>query len=146
MMGFELHPLILIAVVTLIGAGACLVFAYLASHWLKRGILIVAALFLLGPSGVALICFKPELVDDRFRTYKQLFGDIEVGMSRVEVMTLVDQHYPFDGERLRPNVIENSDIKLSFFMNPEDSTEPNCEGIFLRMRDNKVVRKSYARD
>jgi hypothetical protein len=61
-------------------------------------------------------------------------------------MTLVDQHYPFDGERLRPNVIENSDIKLSFFMNPEDSTEPNCEGIFLRMRDNKVVRKSYARD
>ena len=146
MMGFELHPLILIAVVTLIGAVACLVFAYLASHWLKRGILIVAALFLLGPSGVALICFKPELVDDRFRTYKQLFGDIEVGMSRVEVMTLVDQHYPFDGERLRPNVIENSDIKLSFFMNPEDSTEPNCEGIFLRMRDNKVVRKSYARD
>ena len=145
-MEFGLHPLILIAAVTLIGAVACLVFAYSASQWLKRFILIAAALLLLAPSGVALICFKPELVDDRFRTYKQLFGDIEVGMSRVEVMTLVDQHYPFDGERLRPNVIENSDIKLSFFMNPEDSTEPNCEGIFLRMRDNKVVRKSYARD
>ena len=145
-MEFGLHPLILIAAVTLIGAVACLVFAYSASHWLKRFILIAAALLLLAPSGVALICFKPELVDDRFGTYKQLFGDIEVGMSRVEVMTLVDQHYPFDGERLRPNVIENSDIKLSFFMNPEDSTEPNCEGIFLRMRDNKVVRKSYARD
>ena len=145
-MEFGLHPLILIAAVTLIGAVACLVFAYSASHLLKRFILIAAALLLLAPSGVALICFKPELVDDRFRTYKQLFGDIEVGMSRVEVMTLVDQHYPSDGERLRPNVIENSDIKLSFFMNPEDSTEPNCEGIFLRMRDNKVVRKSYARD
>jgi membrane protein YdbS with pleckstrin-like domain len=96
-MGFGLHPLILIAAVTLIGAVACLVFAYFASHWLKRGILIVAALFLLCPSGVALICFKPELVDDRFKIYKQLFGDIEVGMSRAEVMTLVDQHYPSEG-------------------------------------------------
>jgi hypothetical protein len=141
-----LHPLILIAGVTLIGAVACLVFACLASHWLKRGILIVAALLLLAPSGVALIGFKPELVDYRFRTYKQLFGDIEVGMSRAEVMTLVDQYYPSEGERLRPDLIEDSDKKLSFFMNPEDSAEPNCEGIFLRMQDNKVMRKSYARD
>jgi hypothetical protein len=130
----------------MIGAIACLVFAYLASPWLKRGILIVAALFLLGPSGVALIGFKPELVDSRYKTYKQLFGDIEVGMSRAEVMTLVGQHYPSEGERLRPNIIEDSDKKLSFFMNPEDSVEPNCEGIFLEMQDNKVVRKSYARD
>ena len=145
-MGFGLHPLILIAAVTLIGAVACLVFAYLASHWLKRGILIVAVLFLLGPSGVALICFKPELVDDRFKIYKQLFGDIEVGMSRAEVMTLVDQHYPSEGERLRPNIVEDSNKKLSFFMNPEDSAEPNCEGIFLEIQDNKVLRKSYARD
>ena len=141
-----LYPLILIAAVTMIGAVACLVFAYLASHWLKRGILIVAALFLLCPSGVALIGFKPELVDSRYKTYKQLFGDIEVGMSRAEVMTLVDQHYPSEGERLRPNIIEDSDKKLSFFMNSEDSTEPNCEGIFLRMQDNKVVRKSYSPD
>lgn len=145
-MGFELHPIFLIAAVTLIGSVACLVFAYLASHWLKRGILILAALFLLVPSGVALIGFKPELVDDRFKTYKQLFGDIEVGMSRADVMTLIDQHYPSEGERLRPNIIEDSYKKLSFFMNPEDSTEPNCEGIFLRMQGDKVVRKSYARD
>ena len=145
-MGFGLHPLILIAAVTLMGAVAFLVFAYLASHWLKRGILIVAALFLLCPSGVALIGFKPEMVDDRFKTYTQLFGDIEVGMSRADVMTLIDQHYPSEGERLRPNIIEDSDKKLGFFMNPEDSTEPNCEGIFLRMQGDKVVRKSYARD
>ena len=145
-MGFELHPIFLIAAVTLIGAVACLVFAYLTSKWIKRGILIVAALFLLCPSGVALIGFKPELVDDRFKTYKQLFGDIEVGMSRADVMTLIDQHYPSEGERLRPNIIEDSDKKLGFFMNPEDSTEPNCEGIFLRMQGDKVVRKSYARD
>ena len=145
-MGFGLHPLILIAAVTLIGAVACLVFAYLASHWLKRGILIVAALFLLGPSGVALIGFKPELVDDRFKTYKQLFGDIEVGMSRAQVMKLVDQHYPSRGKRLRPKVLEDSEFKLSFFMNPEDSAAPDCEGIFLQMEDDSVVKKSYVRD
>ena len=145
-MGFGLHPIILIAAITLIGAVACLVFAYFASKWIKRGILIVAALFLLGPSGVALIGFKPELVDDRFRTYKQLFEDIEVGMSRAEVMTLVDRHYPSEGERLPPQIIEDSDKKLSFFMNPEDSTGPNCEGIFLQMEEDTVVKKSYARD
>jgi hypothetical protein len=145
-MEFGLHPLFLIAAVTLIGTLACLFSACLASNWLKRGILIVAALFLLTPSGVALICIKPELVDGRYKTYKQLYGDIHVGMSRAEVMTLVDQHYPSGGERLPPNIIEDSDKKLSFFMNPEDSTEPNCEGIFLRMQDDSVVKKSYARD
>ena len=145
-MGFGLHPLFLIAAVTLIGAIACLVFAYLASHWLKRGLLIVTALFLLGPSGVALMVLKPELIDGRYKTYKQLYGDIDIGMSRAQVMTLVDQHYPSGGKRLRPTIVEDSDKKLSFWMNPEDSKEPNCEGIFLRIQDNKVVRKSYARD
>ncbi len=141
-----LHPLFVIAAVSLIGALACLFFACLASNWLKRGILIVAALFLLTPSGVALLCIKPELVDGRYKTYKQLYGDIHVGMSRAEVMTRVDRHYPSEGERLRPDIIENSDKKLSFFMNPEDSTEPNCEGIFLTLEKDAVVKKSYARD
>ena len=145
-MEFGLHPLLLIAAVSLIGALACLFFACLASNWLKRGILIVAALFLLTPSGVALLCIKPELVDGRYKTYKQLYGDIHVGMSRTEVMTLVDRHYPSEGERLPPDIIEDSDKKLSFFMNPEDSTEPNCEGIFLKLENDAVVKKSYARD
>ena len=141
-----LHPLLLIAAVTLIGALVCLIFACIASHWFKRGILIMAALFLLTPSGVALLCIKPELVDGRYKTYKQLYGDIHVGMNRAEVMTLVDRHYPSEGERLPPDIIEDSDNKLSFFMNPEDSTEPNCEGIFLKLENDAVVKKSYARD
>jgi len=145
-MGFGLHPIFLIAAVTLIGALACLVFACLASNWLRRVILIVVALFLLAPSGAALICLKPELVDGRYSTYKQLFGDIEVGMSRAQVMKLVDQHYPFGGKRLRPKVLEDSEVKLSFFMNPEDSAGPDCEGIFLQMEDDSVVKKSYVRD
>ena len=145
-MGFGLHPIFLIAIVTLIGALVCLVFACLASNWLKRGILIVVALFLLAPSGAALICLKPELVDGRYSTYKQLYGDIEVGMSRAQVMKLVDQHYPSGGKRLRPKVLEDSEVKLSFFMNPEDSAAPDCEGIFLQMEDDSVVKKSYVRD
>jgi hypothetical protein len=143
---YLLHPLFLIAAVTLIGAIACIVFACLASRWLKRGILIVAALVLLAPSGLVLLIFKPELVDARYKTYKQLYGDIVVGMNRAEVMILVDQHYPSGGKRLRPTIVEDSEKKLSFWMNPEDSKEPNCEGIFLRMQDNKVVRKSYSPD
>ena len=145
-MGFGLHPIFLIAIVTLIGALVCLVFACLASNWLKRGILIVVALFLLAPSGAALICLKPELVDGRYSTYKQLYGDIEVGISRAQVMKLVDQHYPSGGKRLRPKVLEDSEVKLSFFMNPEDSAAPDCEGIFLQMEDDSVVKKSYVRD
>lgn len=147
-MGFGLHPIFLIAGVTLLGAIACLVFACLASRWLKRSILIVVALVLLTPSGLALIMLKPELVDARFRTYKRLYGDIQVGMSRSEVMTLVIKHYPNEGKRLSPKVIENSETRLAFFMNPEDeeSGEPNCEGIFLNMQDDAVVEKSYSRD
>tara|TARA_E500000331_G_C17184184_1_gene681912 strand:- start:130 stop:327 length:198 start_codon:yes stop_codon:yes gene_type:complete len=31
-------------------------------------------------------------------------------------------------------------------MNPEDSAGPDCEGIFLQMEDDPVVKKSYVRD
>ena len=89
---------------------------------------------------------KPELIDGRYKTYKQLYGDIDIGMSRSQVMKLVGQYYPSGGKRLRPKVLEDSDYKLSFFMNPEESSDPNCEGIFLEIQDDKVVRKSYARD
>ena len=76
-MEFGLHPLFVIATGSLVGALVCLIFACIASHWLKRGVLIVAALFLLTPSGVALMVLKPELVDGRYKTYKQLYGDID---------------------------------------------------------------------
>ena len=138
--------LLMIVAVTLIGAAASLVSAYGASDWIKRSILIVLALVLLVPSGLALVCFKPELVDDRYKTYKQLYGYIQVGMSRAEVMALVNKHYPEDGQRLRPQVVEDSDDRLSFNMNPEGAREPNCEAISLQMQDDAVVKKRYSRD
>ena len=149
-MGFSLQPivivLLMIVAIALIGAIACLVFACRASGWIKRSILIVAALVLLAPSGLALICFKPELVDGRYRTYKQLYRDIQVGMSRAEVMALVEKHYPEAGQRLRPTVVEISEERLSFNMNPEGPREPNCEGISVNLQQDKVVYKFYSRD
>jgi hypothetical protein len=149
-MGLALQPIVIVllmtAAVALIGATASLVSTYRASDWIKRSILIVVALVLLAPSGLALICFKPELVDGRYKTYKQLYRNIQAGMSRAEVMTLVDKHYPEDGQRLRPQVVEDSDDRLSFNMNPEGAREPNCEGISVTLQGDNVVYKFYSRD
>lgn len=145
-MDFGQHPIFPIAAVTLVGALACLVFACLASRWLKRSLLILVALVLLAPSGLALVVLKPELVDARVRTYKRFYRDIQVGMTRPEVMELVDRHYPPRGDRLRPEVIKDSDGQLGFHMNPEDPSGPNCEGIFLKMREDRVVNKTYSAD
>ena len=130
----------------LLGAIVCIALACRTSRRLKRSLLIVCALFLLAPSGLVVVILKPELVDARFRTYKRLYRDIQVGMSRSQVIELVDRHYPSVGKRLRPKVLEDSDARLDFFMNPENSTQPNCEGIFLRMQEDKVVKKSYSAD
>jgi hypothetical protein len=35
---------------------------------------------------------------------------------------------------------------LGFFMNPESSREPNCEGIFLKLEAGRVVSKEYSPD
>jgi hypothetical protein len=35
---------------------------------------------------------------------------------------------------------------LGFFMNPEASREPNCEGIFLRLEQGRVTKKTYSPD
>jgi hypothetical protein len=138
--------LLMVAAVTLIGAIASLVAAYRASGWIKRSILIVVALVLFVPPGLALIGFKPELVDGRYKTYKQLYGDIQVGMTRAEVMNLVNKHYPEDGPRLRPQIVRDSDDRLSFHMNPESAREPDCEGISVNLKGDKVVYKFYSRD
>ena len=145
-MSLGIHPIFLIVAITLLGAVVCIAFACLTARWLKRGILLAVALLLLAPSGFVLAMLKPELVDARFRTYKGLYRNIQVGMTRSEVMHLVEQHYPPGGKRLAPRVLEDSDANLDFFMNPETSTEPNCEGIFLQMQRDKVVKKSYTAD
>ncbi len=99
-MTFGIHPIFLIAGVTLVGAVMCIVFAFQASQWLKRGIFIVIALVLFAPTGLILASLKPELVDARYRTYKRLYREIQVAMTRTEVMALISSHYPPGGKRL----------------------------------------------
>jgi len=56
------------------------------------------------------------------------------------------RYYPPDGKRGEPSVYEDSENCLGFFMDTEGDQQPNCEGIHLKMKDGKVVEKSYAPD
>lgn len=141
-----IHPFLLIAGVGLIGAVLVCVFAWRASSWFKRVLLILLALVLIVPAVLVGVALKPELADGRFRTYKQFYRDIQVGMTREQVMQLIVYHYPSDGKRSSPTVLKDTETQLYFFMNPEKRTQPNCEGIFLTMQEGKVVEKEYSPD
>lgn len=93
-----------------------------------------------------LLMLKPELIDARFRTYKAFYRDIEIGMKREDVDALLERRYPAGGERQRPMLMNNAADAVGYFMNPEESTEPNCEGIFLKLKDGRVTEKQYSAD
>ena len=86
------------------------------------------------------------IIDPRFRTYRSFYCEIEEGMTRQQVIEILIKHYPRDGARDRPTVRSDDEDQLGFFMNPEDYREPNCEGIFLEMKDGVVVKKTYSND
>ena len=111
-----------------------------------KSVMVVLALVFLIPSGYLFSVFHPELVDGRFRTYKAFYGDIQIGMTRDEVFAALDRRYPKSGARQRPKVMEDTADRLGFFMNPETSREPNCEGIFLKVEKGRVKSKVYSPD
>ncbi|MDB4759413.1 hypothetical protein OAF99_03630 [Akkermansiaceae bacterium] len=86
------------------------------------------------------------IIDPRFRTYRSFYYEIEEGMTRQQVVEILIKYYPRDGARDRPTVRSDDEDQLGFFMNPEDYREPNCEGIFLEMKDGVVVKKTYSND
>ena len=67
-------------------------------------------------------------------------------MTRDEIFTLLEHRYPARGPRQRPTILADEPTTLDFFMNPESSREPDCEGIFLRLTDGRVTRKDYSPD
>lgn len=145
-MSLAVHPFILIAAG---GVLAALIVIFLA--WKVRGraatvLLSLLALILMAPAGYVFLLFHPEWIDGRFSTYKQFYSDIQVGMSREQVLSAMEQRYPAGGPRLRPKITEDTPARLGFFMNPETSREPNCEGIFLALEAGKVTRISYSAD
>ncbi|MFM1769991.1 MAG: hypothetical protein RJA22_2520 [Verrucomicrobiota bacterium] len=132
-------------------AGALLALMILAAalrvvrFWIKA-LLAVLAFGLLLPSGGLIVALHPEWIDGRLRTYRAFYANIEVGMDRAAVFRLLERQYPAAGPRARPKLVVDEPGRLGFFMNPERSPEPNCEGIFLTLTNGRVARKEYSAD
>ncbi len=67
-------------------------------------------------------------------------------MTRDEVFAALDRHYPPTGPRKRPKILRDDTDSIGFFMNPEKSREPNCEGIFLTLKEGRVITRIYSPD
>ncbi|MDF7809678.1 hypothetical protein P4E94_19725 [Pontiellaceae bacterium B12219] len=96
--------------------------------------------------GTFTILSRPEFVDGRFRTYKELYNLIQIGAPKSNVDELLLQLYPEGGKRKPPLIWENTESSLKMFMNPEKRIEPNCEGIFLRIENGIIASKHYSAD
>ena len=137
------HPVIMIG--SLLG----LLFGALAirgSGAVQRIGLGFLAFLCFAPAAFLVTAIHPELVDARFRVYKAFYQDIHEGMTRDDIESILARHYPPTGPRQRPKVMDDTSDQLGFFMNPETSREPNCEGIFLTLQDGRVVGKDYSPD
>jgi hypothetical protein len=145
-MSLGMHPIVFAAIVGGIFALIAGFVAIRSKSTATRLLMILLALLLLLPTGLVIVGLNPWLVDARFRAYRSFYRDIETGMTRQQVMELVHRHYPTGGPRGTPNIVEDSQTSLGFFMNPEDSREPNCEGIFLTLTDDRVTKVSYSAD
>jgi hypothetical protein len=145
-MNSGVHSFVLIAAFGALAALVAIIIACRARRGLVTAMMIVLALALMIPAGFVIMAFHPELVDGRFRTYKEFYRDIEVGMTCEQVLAAMEERYPANGPRKRPMIIGDTPQSLDFFMNPETSREPNCEGIFLMLEAGRVTRMSYSAD
>ena len=145
-MSLGIHPIVLAAIIGGIFAIIAGLIAIRSKSTASRLLMILLALLLLLPTGLVIVNHNSWLVDARFRAYRSFHRDIEYGMTRQQVIELLHRHYPAGGPRRTPNIVEDSPTRLGFFMNPEESREPNCEGIFLTMTDGRVTNVSYSAD
>lgn len=105
------------------------------------GVLCIAA-----PGYLIVRLYAPHLVDARYRAYREFYDDLEIGMTREQVLAALENHYPTDGPRQRPKPVGHTEDRMGFFMNPEHSHDPNCEGIFLDFSGGQMTRKRYSPD
>jgi hypothetical protein len=140
------HPIFVLAGLGLAATVIMLIIAFKVRSRGLKVLLVLISLLTLAPAGLVLRAVYPEWVDARFRSYKAFFADIRLGMTREEIMALQLQHYPAGGPRQKPSIIMEDDRSVTFFMHPEHSTEPNCEGIFLAFENGKLKAKTYSPD
>jgi hypothetical protein len=142
----SVHPVVLAAAIGAVVALVALIVAWAVRSKAIKATMFVLAIVCLLPGAYMLIAMNPWLVDSRFRTYRAFYRDIRQGMTRDEVMVLIERHYPKTGARQRPKIMSDDSTSLGFFMNPETSREPNCEGIFLSIENGRVRTKTYSPD
>ena len=145
-MSFGVHPVVLVAVVGALAALIAIVIACRAKSGLVTVLMLLMALVFIAPAGFVVFGLHPELIDGRFRTYKAFYRDIQKGMTREQVLAAMNRRYPAGGPRKPPKILEQTPEALGFFMDPESSREPNCEGIFLTLEGGRVTRKHYSPD
>ena len=145
-MSTAFHPIVLIALLAAVAALVAVIVAQRSRRGLVTWLMVGLALLFLVPAGYVFVVFHPELVDGRFRTYKAFYRDIQLGMTREQVFAALEHRYPKGGPRQRPKVMQDQPDNLGFFMNPETSPEPNCEGIFVTLEHGRVTRKEYSAD
>lgn len=130
----------------MIAAIVAAVFAFRASFGIRRVLLSVLATLFIVPGVFVFLLLHPELIDARLRTFKAFYHDIHEGMTRDEINSLLVRHYPKQGARHVPRILEDTSGRLGFLMNPEISSGPDCEGIFLTVNDGRVTAKKYVED
>jgi hypothetical protein len=145
-MSFGVHPFILVAAAGALLALIAVIIACKARNGFTMALMLLLAVVFIAPAGYVFLAFHPQFVDGRFRTYKAFYRDIQIGMTREQVFTILDRHYPKSGPRQHPKVMDDTTNSLGFFMNPETSREPNCEGIFLKLEGGRVKSKDYSPD
>jgi hypothetical protein len=92
------------------------------------------------------MALAPHWINARQRAYKSFYDDIQVGMSREQIVKNMERHYPEAGPRHRPRITTDTPTNIHFLMTPESSGDPNAEGISVKLSDGHVTRKFYSMD
>lgn len=146
-MSQSIHPIVVLAALGIVASLILLVTVFRVRRAGLKVLLMLIAIVTLVPAALVVLTMYPEWVDARFRSYKAFYADIQLGMTREEVMALQAKHYPEGGPRKRPHIIVDEAESLTFFMNAEvPDSWINCEGILLGFKEGKVNAKTYSPD
>lgn len=146
-MNSPIHPIFVIAALGLAASVVLLITVFRVRRVGLKVLLVFLAVVTLTPTGLVLMAMHPEWMDGRYRSYKAFYAEIQLGMTRDEVMAVQAKLYPENGPRKKPRIITDDAGGLTFFMDPEDpESSANCEAILLAFKEGKVSTKTYSPD
>ncbi len=145
-MSSSIHPIFVVAALGVVASIILLVTVFKVRSKGLKVMLAFLAVLTLAPLGLVVLALYPEWLDARIRSYKAFYEDIQLGMTRDEVMSVQAKVYPEGSLRVKPRLIVDEADHLTFFMHPETSAEPDCEAIILALKEGKVASKTYSPD